>query len=235
MITPSDKDYKETKQIMLGKKAMKSEFKPLADWIDKTFNVKTINIYYDTIDNGKRPRLEICFEHPHESASFKGSNGFNFDSVKQKAIAEKFKETLREQGVIQKKKLLGLFKKSETIKYRAENIWVIYGDFESIARTEANESVLESKVKALKNELDNKDIWEISRAFSGTTIFLYTDEQVKKYENSEAHKKWTDKYFELLSQYDEFGYFKRDFFSVYLDSKENFDNNYESNWYYYYK
>ena len=39
---------------------------------------------------------------------------------------------------------------------------MIYGDFESIARIEANESVPEKKVKELKAELDNKDIWEAS-------------------------------------------------------------------------
>ena len=235
MIMPSDKDYKETKQIMLGKKVMRPEFKPLAEWIDKTYGVKTINIFYDTIDKGNRPRLEICFEHPKEKAQFNGPNGFNFDSGKQKAISKKFKETLKEQGLIPDSGLFGLFKKQATSIYKTENIWVIYGDFESIARIEANESVPEKKVKELKAELYNKDIWEISRAFSGTTIFLYTDEQVKKYENSEEHKKWTDKYFDLLSRHDKFGYFKREFFSVYLDSKENFDNNYESNWYYYYK
>ena len=235
MITSSDKGYKETKQIMLRKKVMKSEFKPLAEWIDRTYGVKTINVFYDTIDKGTRPRLEICFEHSREKSQFKGSDGFNFDSDKQKTIGKKFKETLVKQGLIKKSGFFGLFKKSPTSKYKTENIWVIYGDFESIAKSEANESIPESKVKALKNELDNKDIWEVSRAFSGATIFLYTDEQVKEYENSEEHKKWTDKYFNLLSQYDKFGYFKRTFFSVYLDSKENFDNNYESNWYYYYK
>lgn len=232
---PSDKDYKETKQIMLGKKAIKPEFKPLAEWIDKTYGVKTINIFYDTIDKGTRPRLEICFEYPREKAVFNGPNGFNFDLVKQKTIGKKFKETLVEQGLIQENGFFEMFKKSATSKYKTENIWVIYGDFESIARIEANESVPEEKVKALKKELNNQDVWEIIKAFSGTTIFLYTDEQVKKYENSEEHKIWTDKYFELLCRYDQFGYFKREIFSVYLDSKENFDNNYESNWYYYYK
>lgn len=235
MIMPSDKDYKETKQIMLGNKTIKPEFKPLAEWIDKTYGVKTINIFYDTIDKGARPRLEICFEHPREKAVFIGQNGFNFDSDKQKEIGKKFKETLKGQGLIQDSGLLRLFKKPATSKYKTENIWVIYSDFESIARIEANESVPEEKVKALKNGLNNEDIWGISRAFSGTAIFLYTDAQVKKYENSEEHKEWTDKYFELLSQYDGFGYFKREFFSIHLDSKENFDNNYESNWYYYYK
>lgn len=232
---PSDKDYRETKQIVRGKKAMKPEFKPLAEWIDKNYGVKTINVFYDTIDKGTRPRLELCFEHPREKAVFNEPNGFNFGTDKQKAIGKKFKETLKEQGLIQESGLLGLFKKPPLSKYKTENILVIYGDFESIARIETNESVPEEKVKALKKELDNPDIWEISRAFSGTTIFLYTDEQVKKFENSEEHKNWTDKYFKLLSEYDEFGYFKREFFSVYLDSKENFDNNYESNWYYYYK
>lgn len=232
---PSDKDYKETKKILLGEKVMKPEFKPLAEWIDKTYGVKTINIFYDTIDKGIRPRLEICFEYLREKASFKGSNGLNFDSDKQKAIAKKFKETLEEQGLIEEGGFLELFKKSRYSEYKTENIWVIYGDFESIAKIEANGSVPEEEVKALKKELNNQDIWEISRAFSGTTIFLYTDEQVKKYENSEEHKKWTDKYFELLSKYDQFGYFKREFFLVFLDSKENFDNNYQSNWYYYYK
>ncbi len=220
MITPSDKDYKETKQIMLGNKEMKAEFKPLANWIDKTYGVKTINIYYDTIDKGTRPRLEICFEHPKEEALFNGPSRYSFDSKKQKAIGERFKKTLKEQGIS---------------KYKTKNIWVIYSNFESIAKIETNKSVPESKIKALQNELGNNDIWGISRAFSRVTIFLYTDEQVKKYKNSEEYKKWTDKYYELLIQYDEFGYFKRDLFSVYLDSKENFDNNYQSNWYFYYK
>lgn len=235
MIMPSDKDYKETKQIMLGKKVMKSEFKPLADWIDKTFHVKTINIYYDTIAKGTRPRLEICFEHPQEKALFNESNGFNFDSRKQKSIADKFKATLKKQGLIQEKGILGLFKKTPISKYKTDNILVIYGDFESIAKIEVNESIPEEKVKALQMEINNPDLWTISRAFSGTTFFLQTDKQVKSYENSELHKEWTNKYFEVLTQYDEFKYFKRESFSVYLDSKENFDNNYQSNWYYYYK
>jgi hypothetical protein len=208
MILPSDKDYKETKQIMLGKKEMKPEFKPLAEWVDKAYGVETVNIFYDTIDKGTRPRLEICFKHSREKAEFNEPTGFNFDSDKQKAIAKKFKETLKEQGLIEDSRFLRLFKKPATAKYKTENIWVIYGDFESIARIEANGNIPEEKVKALKDEINNPDIWEISRAFSGTTIFLYKDEQVKKYENSDALRKWTEKYFELLNQYDQFGFFK---------------------------
>jgi hypothetical protein len=236
MITPFDKEYKSTKQIMLGKKAINSDFLPLADFIDKTFDVRTINIVYDTIDKGTRPRIGIYFEFEWEKQSFNKSNGVvNFDSKKQDLIADKFKQTIIEQGLIKKKGLFDFWTKSENEKYRTENIWVYYSAFEPIARDEANESIPQDKVMQLKTELNCNDLWEISRFFSGTTFFLYTDEQVRQYENSETRKIWTDKYFDLLEPYNEFGYFKRDKFNVYLDSKENFDNNYESNWFYYYK
>jgi hypothetical protein len=58
---------------------------------------------------------------------------------------------------------------------------------------------------------------------------------VKNYENNNTLREWENKYFEILKEYDEFNYFNIEHFSIYLDSKENFDNNYESNWFYYYE
>ena len=70
MIMPSDKEYKATKQIMLGYNIMNPDFNELANFIDQTFGVKTINIIYDTIDKEKRPRLNICFEFQWEKQCF---------------------------------------------------------------------------------------------------------------------------------------------------------------------
>lgn len=236
MISPIDKEYKITKQIMQGKATMNPDFLLLADFIDKAFDVKTINIVYDTINKGTLPRIGVYFEFERERQSFNENNGVvNFDSKKQKLIANKFKQTIIEQGLIKKKGLLNFWTNPEKEKYQTKNIWVYYSAFEGIARTEANESIPQDEIIRLKTELNCKDLWEISRCFSGTTFLLYTDEQVKQYENSETRKIWSNKYFDLLEPYNEFGYFKRDKFNIYLDSKENFDNNYKSNWYYYYK
>jgi len=234
MIMPSDKEYKATKQIMLGQRTMNSDFKELADWIDKTYDVKTINIIYDTFiaARKKQSRLQICFEFESESLKFRDGTLGNFHADKQDAIAKKFKEILKANKATDKRRLTDFFKSSP---YVTENILIVYSAFEPIARIEANENVPQGKVKELQKKLDNPDLWEISRAFSGTTFFVYSDDQVKKYEASQVKKEWTDKYFELLDQYNEFRYFKRENFSIYLDSKENFDKNYESNWYYYYK
>lgn len=235
MIRPSDKEYKQTKQIMLGQHVLNSDFRPLADFIDKTFDVKTINIIYDIIER-ERPRIGIYFEYLNEKLCFYENNVLgNFDRNKQKLIADKFRQTIIEQGLVKKKGFFNFFSKSEKIKYQTDNILVYYSAFEPIAKDEANESIPQDKIVQLKTELDCNDLWEISRCFSGTTFFLYTDEQVKQYENSETRKIWADKYFDLLEPYNEFGYFQREKFNIYLDSKENFDTNYESNWYYYYK
>ncbi|PRD54691.1 hypothetical protein [Sphingobacterium gobiense] len=236
MIMPSDKEYKVTKQIMLGRATINPDFIELANFIDQTFDVKTVNIFYDTIDKGKRPRLNICFEFEREKQIFNEKGGHvNLDSEKQKIIADKFSQTLKEQKIIRRKGLFDVFTKSKKEKFRPDNVCVYYSAFEPIARIEANENVPKEKIAQLKKGLNSKDLWEISRCFSGTTFFLYTDHQMKQFENSDVRKLWADKYFDLLEPYNEFGYLKREKFNINLDSKENFDNNYESNWYYYYK
>lgn len=113
MISPSDKEYKLTKQIILGNSTMNQDFLSLANFIDKTFGVRTINIVYDTIDNGTRPRIGIYFEFEKEKQCFNENNGaLNFDSKKQKLIADKFKQTITEQGLVKKKGLFSLLTKS---------------------------------------------------------------------------------------------------------------------------
>jgi hypothetical protein len=228
---PSDKEYKWTKLIMQARATINQDFKPLADWIDKTFDVKTVNIIYDSIDNGRRPRLQINFEHYSEEAKFRAESGYGYDEEKQNAIAKAFENSLFHEG-ISRGGIFNLFSKKS--KYTAKNIWVIFSSFEPIARIEANESIPQDKVQQLKQDLNIKEIWEISRCFSGTTFFFYTDKQVAENSNNGMKKFLAEKYFEILKPYDEFNYFKKETFSVNLDSKENFDNNYESNWYYYY-
>ncbi|MDO5978938.1 hypothetical protein [Flavivirga spongiicola] len=233
MIFTSDKDYKSTKKIKQGISKIKEEFEPLAKWIDQKYEVKTLNIIFDYIKNNKsHPRLQICLEHARDKGKFMNNKTYNFHKRKQKEIAEKFREVKSNYEVENKpnwiKKILGF-------TYKTNNLYVYFTDFESIAKIEANESIPEAEIKKLKSDLNNQEIWEIAKAFSGVTFFLYTDEQLKRYQDSEIHKKWSEQYFDLLKDCDEFKYFKKDYFSVYLDSKENFDTNYDSNWYYYYK
>lgn len=235
MILPSDKEYTQTKRIKLGIEKMKVEFIPLAEWIDKTFDVRTINIIYDTLNDNK-PRIQICFEYEKEKNKFLTNDISYFDKSKQKQIAKKFKETIEQQRLSKKtNSFLNFFKPEQNGKYLTENIFVIYGAFETVAKQEATYKITKELIDKFINSFNNNDIWTISIGFTIPTFFMFTDEKVKEYDKPEIKKLWAEKYYDFVKPFDEFNYFKREDIQVYLDSKENFDKNYESNWYYYYK
>lgn len=235
MILPSDKEYTQTKRIILGTERMKPEFVPLAEWIDKTYDVKTINIIYDTLDN-KTPRVQICFEYEKEKNKFLTYDISYFDKSKQKAIGEKFTEIIKQQGLSKNNgSFSNIFGLNKNGIYLTDNVFVIYGAFEPIAKLEATYKITQKQTEEFINSFENKDIWTISIGFTVPTFFMFTDEKVKEYDKPEIKSVWADKYFDFVKPFDEFNYFKRNDIQVYIDSKENFDKNYESNWYYYYK
>jgi hypothetical protein len=232
---PSDKEYTQTKRIKLGIDKMKPEFIPLAEWIDKQFGVKTINIIYDTLYDNK-PRVQICFEFEKEKNKFLTHDISYFDKEKQKLIAEKFKETIEKQGLSKTiNSLLKFIKPKQNGQYLTDNVFVIYGAFEPIAKQEATYKIKQEQTEEFIKSFKNPDIWTISIGFTVPTFFLFTDSKVKEYDKPEIKEVWADKFYEFVKPFDEFNYFNRKDIQVYLDSKENFDNNYESNWYYYYK
>jgi len=235
MIIPSDKEYTQTKRIMLGTEKMKQEFVHLAEWIDETYGVGTVNIIYDTRDD-KRPRIQICFEFEKEKDKFLTNNISYFDNEKQKAIAEKFSETIKMQGLSKKtKSLFNLFGNNNKGQYLTEDLFVIYGAFEPIAKLETSYKITAKQIDDFKKSFNNLDIWTISIGFTIPTFFMYTEDKIKEYDKPEIKNDWADQYYALIKPFDDFNYFKREEIQILLDSKENFDNNYESNWYYYYK
>ena len=235
MIVPSDKDYKETKLIKEGKTSIDPDFRPLADWIDKNYNVRVLNIYYDITTgayNKPFPRLNIIFEHLEDELKFRDGYLGNFHSDKQKIIAKKFDELVN--GNKQRVPIWS-FIISKNNKYDVEGLLVIFDAFKPVARDEANEGIPEIDINNLIKEINNVDIWKIVRFAAGATFFFYTDMQSDSAKTTGYIHKLADKYFDLLKKYDKFDYFDRKTFSISVDSKENFEKKYEGNWYYYFK
>ena len=117
---------------------------------------------------------------------------------------------------------------------KSDSIYLSYQSFETLAKAETNNSITQLEILELKDKLNCNDLWEISRCLANVVFFLYKDKHVKQYEERGFIDIWSEMYLGLLNRYDEFGFFTKDNFHVKLDSKENFDNNFNSNWYYYY-
>jgi hypothetical protein len=229
MITPFDESYKKTKDIKNGIKPIEPRYNNLINWLEKTY-VKPRNIFCDVIGtfNKRHPRIEIILEFKNDLKEYKLDNitRHNIQGNLKEEILKAFKETVDEP-------LFRKFNKKRNYNFMKETILNI-GIFEDIAKQEIIINIKQEEIDKLIEQINNQELWTISKNFSRTTFFVYTDEQLQKYKNDNIIKEWTEKYIEIIKRYDEYNYFKG-CYEITLDSKENFDKRYESSWFNYYR
>lgn len=233
MIVSTDPDYLDTKLVKQGVKKLDPIFQELADWINEKFDTQVLNIYYDKIDVDKdRPRLSVIFEYYSSVEKFKDQIG-NYETEKQNLIANQFRQVLKSKLIPSRSFFDRLFKKFYASQFDTDRLLVIFTAFEPIAREEVNHKIPQAEIDNLKQELTSKNVWEIYREFATTTYFFHTDKQIEDYKADGTTQMMTQQYFDILKKYDEFDYIKPDTYFLTFDSKENFDKNFESNWFWY--
>jgi hypothetical protein len=216
MISPSDIEYELTKKIKNGTLHLVHPFDLLADWILDNYGVRPINIIHDLLPHDKRPRLQVIFDSWSDSVLFAGKNGLFPDKSKSSRIITRFKKIV-----------------ADLPDYVTEDIFVVYSSFEKVAKEEIYLKVPKSRIESLKACLD-LEIWEIYKDFYSVVIFFYTNNQLDRYSKDAITKsKINGLFFDLFKEYDEFNYLDKKDFEIQLDSKENFDKIYQSNWFYY--
>ncbi|PSG94431.1 hypothetical protein C7H61_01000 [Mesoflavibacter zeaxanthinifaciens subsp. sabulilitoris] len=152
----------------------------------------------------------------------------NYDSLKQSSISEKFEEL---NGEVSKNNsfLKNLFKKPK------DKYFVCFSAFNPIAKSEIIDKIPDDILSDFKKRNTTNKIWEIHDSSFGVIVFLYKESDIAEYKNSREMENLKDDFYKTIKPFDKKGYFKLDKLHIGIDSKENFDNNYESNWYYYYK
>lgn len=221
MIVPSDPDYVETKLVKHGKHLLPPLFKDLADWISAGYpSTSVLNIYYDKVASTAKivlPRLSVIFEWESDARAFRAPDGMNYDSLKQAAVAAKFEELLNAR---------------HHQSFDTNRLLVIFCAFEPVARLEAIWRVRPEQLVQMQSKLNNPAIWKIRADFGGIGVFFYTDAQLQILADG-LTTQCSDALAEIMSAYDEFGYFRRQPGQVTFDSKENFEKNYQGNWFNY--
>lgn len=222
MVSKTDPEYLSSREIKRGNAKMPAKFVALAEWIDDKYGVRPLNICYDLAGGDvEKPRLQVIFEYEAEKALFQNQDSWRFNRSKQKAISKQYQAMFRNSN-----QRSGNF---------AEKPFVTFSAFDRLARIEANEGIPREAIDKLKGEINYEGLWLIHPMFSSANFFVYTDQQVHECVLNGQKDLWTEEYFQLLKTYDEFNYFKREGFTILIDSKENLDKNYQGNWYYYYK
>ncbi|RQP16517.1 MAG: hypothetical protein EAS52_11575 [Parapedobacter sp.] len=239
-MTPNTKNaYIETKQIVRGDAGIKPEFVPLVEWIDETYGVKTLNItYYEDDAHTQTPHIHGYVESEEEWNKLYRPDGSFFDINVLDAIARKFCGTITQQGLAKSNSLLTrLFGQRENGRYLTDNrMGVSFGIFANDAKMETRWKIDRSQLDGFIQSLDNSALWTVEFGYTAVpTFFVLTDDQIQEFNQPAILSAWSDRFYEFVTPFDEFNYFGRDCSQIAIDSKENFDNNFSSNWYYYFK
>lgn len=240
MYLSSDKLYKLSKEALRG---IKQEiiYEKLIKWTKEQFDIKVIYIDFAIENKDNRPRLHLILETQKDYQKILKKEGYN--KKIQCAIAKKFNELL----IIENKKIgieteKNIFEKiffnfgfKSKTKQIFQNIWVCYSDFLTVYSSEISDEFSKDKKDELIKKYKKDNIWEIHMSSFYITIFLEKENQIEKSRNEPLFEKLKDEYFEIVKTNDEFGLFKKELINLAFDSKENFDKNYNSSWFYYYR
>jgi hypothetical protein len=240
MYFSTDKLYKLAKEALRGKK-QEVVYVKLIDWAKKEFDLNVIYIDLKIEKKDNKPRLHLILENQKDYNKILINTGYN--PKIQNKISEKFEELLKiehqkvenktEESIVEKLLLkIGL---KSNLRQNFENIWVCYSVFLTVYATEISTEFTKEKIDELLKKYKKNNVWEIHMSSFYITIFLEKENQIEESRQNPLFKKLKEEYFEIVKEKDEFGLFKKEIINLTFDSKENFDKNYDSSWFYYYK
>jgi hypothetical protein len=232
--TPSDPDYLVVKRIRQGLDRIDPVFDGFVAHFAARFGVAPLALLTDSMPGpghgASVPRLGVVLEHTEDSLTFRHGEQGNFDTRKQRMTADLFMEGLVDVDL---RDLFGL-PRAETP--RADDLFVYFPDFERVAIREAHDQVQRAELEAFEGSLDLGDAFWCTERYAGPPIvFVHTDEQAEAVRASGVQDHWADLYFPFAKRHDEFGYVRRETIRIVVDSRQNFDEHYQSNWFYYFK
>ncbi|NQY30895.1 MAG: hypothetical protein HRT69_15685 [Flavobacteriaceae bacterium] len=234
MVHYTDEEFIDTESVLIGEKELSPELIELSKWISDEFKIDVINLIVDYLSHLNRNRLQIITRTSKDACKFKESENWvgNFDKKKQEIVAQKYLEIVEHQKT-KNKGFLSLLKKNDFPA--SKKLFVCASAFNPIAREAIVAEINGAKLEQFKKDINLSELWEIQTGYGGAHFFFYTNEQVNNIKDSSIYLKLKKDFLKIVKKHDKYGLLSDENFRIHIDSKENFDDNYESNWYYYYK
>ena len=207
------KIYKSEKEISLDNKIPSEDYEEIKKYISETYNLDIKTIFFTLLeisDNKNLIRFEIQLKKEEQ-----GKIQF-YEEIKEDInlyISEKEFELKN--------------------KYHAK-FFTYFSSFEH-EELERIYDKLPSDLNFLKKNIKNENIWIIKNVFfTRVVVFFYSDSQLpEKCEKDRISKIVKEYIYTSLKKFDTNNILKLDEIKIEFDTKENFDSNFESNWYYY--
>ncbi len=222
MIQADNPTYQETLAILTGRKSLSPIHQELKVWLLDEFQITAYNFEFREMSRGHaqhRYRLFIMLSSKADYDSM--FDGYIYSADKQTAISEKY------EALAQK------YHMPDLDHYK--NVFVAYCDFSEEIRTDYNGRTYHQLRDQLKEKYRPSSVWDIFAFSSSLTVFYAKDADVRLNQECGVSRQIKDEYYEKLHALDELRVFPYESFNVTFDSKENLDDHYDGNLYYYYK
>lgn len=191
--------------VLRGRERVDEE---LSRWIERRYGIPIVDVIDDPMDGDLGPRLAVWTRTPEQAVSFR--DGAGFDPVKQREIAER--------------------------AGRPGDL-VIFCAADEVLRERALGAVGEAEyAAAARGAIDDPSaLWKAYPLFGQVFVWVLTDAQRDAVRGSEQFERLADALWRLVHERDEFGVVPREGFAPRLDSKQNLDENFAGNSYYYHR
>ena len=221
MISVDNPTYQETLDLLASRKRLSPMYAELRDWLYREFQIMAYNFEFCEMTWTHAPARYRLMPMLSSKADYDSMfDGGNYSADKQAAIAGKFyelAEKYREQNL-----------------ERYANVFVAFCDFSQEIRTDYNNRAYNQLKDKLKEKYSRDSVWDIYAIFSSLTVFYQTDADVRFNQERGISRQIKDEYYETLHRLDEFRVFTYENFDVTFDSKQNLDEHYQGNLYFYF-
>jgi hypothetical protein len=242
-IMPGDADYECAKQAKRGERRINDSFDGFLEWFDKRYGFPPLWLSTDHFMQAPhigaatriaQPRLSVTLERSWQYMQFREEKGGNFARDRQRETLAAF------QRIVPMTTLVKPFGLDDDANWRDaldQRLFVTFDDFEQVTKAEIHGSLSPGELSTLEEQLGLGDQFWRFNSFAGQPIlFVRTATLAVELSATDLPDRWADAYVTLAKAHDEFGYLTRgDIRPLKVDSKENFDQGFQSNWYYYFR
>jgi hypothetical protein len=120
-------------------------------------------------------------------------------------------------------------------KYDLDNILVIYSDYSYDSMSKVFELFIQNEKKNIMSKFAESNIWDMTACSSWIVVFYMTDKGLNENIKNGTNENIKNDCLRLLRLYDEFDYFNEKTLKLTFDSKQNLDENYQGNSFYYFR
>lgn len=226
MYSSTDKSYLQARAIKKGGYQLDVEAQEIVDWFSHQCQVKALDFYFYTVetDRGYRQQhIRVIVEREEESDRLEKQD--RTEMVKQ------FRHYFSQRHSQKDKLKSDFFPVREGEKYPETVLGFLA--LETIEIIAAYEKA-DQEIRDLQKQFP--EIWSMTKNSIYWTIFYYTDHQWKDNEANGNTRKLKDAILAALRKHDTFGFVdERSLKYILFDTKQNLDENYQGNMYYYFK